>query len=173
VGAGRQQGVAGEHRWGPGVAPHRRSGGVAHSSGGSTRGGQSGGVGAEAVAGAGEESSPVSGGAVLWLEVEVREEAAARHRSEEGTIIEGGEYSADDGGSILKGSGGEGGPKGWAPRGGGVGERERERGGPSMVWSSTTVWHRCGSGPTASRAGGALPRDSGERRGRRDAGRRG
>jgi hypothetical protein len=36
VGAGRQQGAAGEHRWGPRVAPGRRSGGGAHPSGGST-----------------------------------------------------------------------------------------------------------------------------------------
>jgi hypothetical protein len=40
VGAGRWQGAAGEHRWGPGVAPGRRSGGGAHPSGGSScRGG--------------------------------------------------------------------------------------------------------------------------------------
>jgi hypothetical protein len=45
-------------------------------------------------------------------------------------------------------------------------ERERERG-------VGLVWRRRGSGPAAARAGGALPRDSGERRGRRDAGRRG
>jgi hypothetical protein len=30
------------------------------------------------------------------------------------------------GGSILTGSGGEGGPEGWTPHGGGVGEREGE-----------------------------------------------
>jgi hypothetical protein len=36
VGAGRWQGAAGEHRWGPGVAPGRRSGDGAHPSGGST-----------------------------------------------------------------------------------------------------------------------------------------
>jgi hypothetical protein len=34
------------------------------------------------------------------------------------------------GGSILTGSGGEGGPEGWTPHGGGVGEREGEGGGP-------------------------------------------
>jgi hypothetical protein len=32
------------------------------------------------------------------------------------------------GGSVLKGSGGEGGPEGWASRGGRAGEREGERG---------------------------------------------
>jgi hypothetical protein len=36
VGAGQRQGAAREHRWGPGVAPGRRSGGGAHPSGGST-----------------------------------------------------------------------------------------------------------------------------------------
>jgi hypothetical protein len=39
VGAGRWQDAAGEHRWGPGVAPGRRRGGGAHPSGGSTCGG--------------------------------------------------------------------------------------------------------------------------------------
>jgi hypothetical protein len=32
------------------------------------------------------------------------------------------------GGSVLKGSGGEGGPEGWAPHGGKAGEREGDRG---------------------------------------------
>jgi hypothetical protein len=36
VGAGRQQGVAGEHRWGPGVAPGKEEGAGAHRNGGST-----------------------------------------------------------------------------------------------------------------------------------------
>jgi hypothetical protein len=40
VGAGRWQGAAGEHRWGPRVAPGRRSGGGAHPSGGSACGGR-------------------------------------------------------------------------------------------------------------------------------------
>jgi hypothetical protein len=53
-------------------------------------------------------------------------------------------------------------------------EREREReGGPSMAWSSAAAWHQRGSGPAAVRTGDTLPRDSGERWGRRDAGRRG
>jgi hypothetical protein len=89
VGAGRQQGVAGEHRWGPGVAPRRRSGGGAHRSGGSTRGRRSGGVGAEAVAGVGAERAPVSCEAVRWLKVEAREVAVARRRSGEGKIVAG------------------------------------------------------------------------------------
>jgi hypothetical protein len=38
-----------------------------------------------------------------------------------------------------------------------------------VVWSSTAVWRRCGNGPAAAHAGGALPRDSGEQRGRHDA----
>jgi hypothetical protein len=36
VGAGWRQGATGEHRWGPGVAPGRRSGVGAHPSSGST-----------------------------------------------------------------------------------------------------------------------------------------
>jgi hypothetical protein len=60
VGAGRWQGAAGEHRWGPGVAPGRRSGGGAHPSGGSACGAERG-VGAGAVAGVGGEGAPVSG----------------------------------------------------------------------------------------------------------------
>jgi hypothetical protein len=36
VGAGWRQGAVGEHRWGPGVVPGKRSGGGAHASGGST-----------------------------------------------------------------------------------------------------------------------------------------
>jgi hypothetical protein len=82
VGAGRWQGVADEHRWGPGVAPHRRSGGGAHPSGGSTREGRSGSVGTEAMAGVREDKAPMSGGAVRWLEVEAREVAAARRQAE-------------------------------------------------------------------------------------------
>jgi hypothetical protein len=64
------------------------------------------------------------------------------------------------GGSVLTGSDGEGGPEGWTLRGGGVGEREGEGGGP---WC----------GVEREREGGALPCDSGERWGRCDAGRRG
>jgi hypothetical protein len=43
------------------------------------------------VAGVREERAPVSGGAVLRLEVEAREVAAARRRSGEGKIVGGGE----------------------------------------------------------------------------------
>jgi hypothetical protein len=50
-------------------------------------------------------------------------------------------------------------------------KRERERGGgPGMAWSSVVVCHRHGSGPAVVRAGGALLRDSGGWRDRRDAG---
>jgi hypothetical protein len=47
-------------------------------------------------------------------------------------------------------------------------EREREELALGAVWSSAAVWHQCGSGPAAARTGGALPRDSGGRRRRRD-----
>jgi hypothetical protein len=52
-------------------------------------------------------------------------------------------------------------------------ERERERvreGG--LAWRGA-AWRRRGNGSATVRAGHALPRDSGERRGRCDAGRRG
>jgi hypothetical protein len=69
------------------------------------------------------------------------------------------------GGSVLTESGGVGGPGGvdaaWRRSG-------RERGGPGTVWSSAAAWRQHGSGPTTASAGGALSRDSGERRGRRD-----
>jgi hypothetical protein len=76
------------------------------------REGRSGGSGAEAVADVGEERAPVSGGVVLWLEVEVREVAAARCQSGEGKMRRGGENLAGDGVFVLKGSGGEGGWRG-------------------------------------------------------------
>jgi hypothetical protein len=44
MGAGRRQGVAGEHRWGPGVAPGKKIGGRAHPIGGVSGGGQWGGA---------------------------------------------------------------------------------------------------------------------------------
>jgi hypothetical protein len=63
-----------------------------------------------------------------------------------------------------------GGPRGWTPRGGRAEEREREGvGGLGATWSSAVACRRCGSGPAAVRTGGALPRDSGGWRGRRDA----
>jgi hypothetical protein len=47
--------------------------------------------------------------------------------------------------------------------------REREREGAlGTAWSSVTACHQRGSGPAAARAGGALSRDSGGRRGRCD-----
>jgi hypothetical protein len=62
-----------------------------------------------------------------------------------------------------------GGPEGWTPRGGGAGESEGERGGLGAAWSRTVAWRRRSSDPAMARAGGALPHDSGERRGRHDA----
>jgi hypothetical protein len=67
-------------------------------------------------------------------------------------------------GSVLRGAAGRGGPKGWTPRGGRAEEREGERGA-----LGTAVCHRRDSGPATARAGGAVPRDSGGRRGRRGA----
>jgi hypothetical protein len=97
-------------------------------SGGSKRGGRAAASAKEAVASVGEERAPVSGGAVLRLEVEAREVAVARRQSGEGIIVGGGQNSAAGGGSVLKGSSGEG-----ARRGGrrmeAERERERERGG--------------------------------------------
>jgi hypothetical protein len=49
-------------------------------------------------------------------------------------------------------------------------EREREREGAlGVAWSNEAACHRRDSGPIAARVGGALPRDSGGRRGRCDA----
>jgi hypothetical protein len=61
--------------------------------------------------------------------------------------------SAGDG-SVLTESDGEGGPGGWMLHGGRAEEREGERG---------------ALGAAVACAGGALPRDSGGQRGRRDA----
>jgi hypothetical protein len=72
----------------------------------------------------------------------------------------------------FKGDRRGGGPEGSALHGGGAGEREGERGGLGVVWSSVVAWHRRDSGPATTRAGGVLPRNSVGRRGRRDAGRR-
>jgi hypothetical protein len=81
------------------------------------------------VVGVGEERALVSSRAVMWLEAEAREVAAARRQSGEGKMRRGGENLAGAGVSVLKGSGGEG-----AQRGGhhveAEQERERERGGP-------------------------------------------
>jgi hypothetical protein len=65
--------------------------------------GYSGGGGAEAVVGVGEEGAPESGGAVLWLEVEAREVAAVRRQSGEGKSQRGGEkLSRRRWGSLFK-----------------------------------------------------------------------
>jgi hypothetical protein len=100
---------------------------------GSMRGGRSGGVSVEVVAGVGEVRAPVSGGAVLQLEVEVREVAAARHQSREGKIVGGGEKFGRQWRLRFKGKQWGGGPEGLSPHGGKAGERERERGG---AWRS-------------------------------------
>jgi hypothetical protein len=73
------------------------------------------------------------------------------------------------GGSVLTESGGEGGPEG-GRRVETERKREREREGAlGAAWSSAAACRRRGSGSAAVRAGGALPRDSGGWRGRRDA----
>jgi hypothetical protein len=71
------------------------------------------------------------------------------------------------GGFVLTGSCGEGrrgGRRVEADR-----ERERVRGGPWARRGVAAAWYRRGSDLAAARAGVALPRDSGGRRGRRDA----
>jgi hypothetical protein len=74
-------------------------------------------------------------GAVLWLAAEAGEVATgvASERDEKPSAGEGGDSG---GGSILKGSGGEGAPEGWAPRGGGAGAHLM--GGPGVV--GTAQW---------------------------------
>jgi hypothetical protein len=69
------------------------------------------------------------------------------------------------GSSVLMESGGEGGPGGWTPRGGRAEEREGERSGPGRGVE------QCGGVSSARQwpGRGALPHDSGGRRGRRDA----
>jgi hypothetical protein len=62
---------------------------------------------------------------------------------------------------------GRGGPEGWTPRGRSVGEIEGERGGLVRLGAV----RRHGSGAAAASAGGPLPRDNGEWRGRRHASR--
>jgi hypothetical protein len=67
-----------------------------------------------------------------------------------------------------RGAGGGGVDTTWR-RSGREREGEREGGGPGVAWSSAAIWRRCGSGLDAAHAFGTLPRDNGERRGRRDA----
>jgi hypothetical protein len=57
----------------------------------------------------------------------------------------GGENSASGGGSVLKEEAGRG-PEGWAPRGGGAGEREGER---ELAWRGAA--RQCGIGVSAAR----------------------
>jgi hypothetical protein len=77
VGASRRQGAADKHRWGPGVAPGRRSGGGAHPSVRLDVRDRSDGGDAEAEAGGGDERDPMSDGEARWLAAEAREVAAA------------------------------------------------------------------------------------------------
>jgi hypothetical protein len=77
-----------------------------------------------------------------------------------------GEKKISTGGRRLRFNGNR---RGGGRRGGCHMEAEWERGG--VVWSSAAAWRRRGNGPAVALAGGALPCDSGERRGRRDAGR--
>jgi hypothetical protein len=101
------------------------------------------------VAGVGEVRAPVSGGAVLQLEVEAREVVAARHRSREEKLWAGEKNSVGGGGSVLKGSSGEGGR-----RGGRRMEAEWERGGHGAVWSSMAARQRPGHGTCVRRVAG-------------------
>jgi hypothetical protein len=88
---------------------------------------QSGGVGAEAVAGVEGVGAPVSGGVGLRLKRRRGRWLRRGIGAERGKSWRGGENSAGGGVSILKGSSGEG-AEGWALRGGRAGEREGERG---------------------------------------------
>jgi hypothetical protein len=67
-------------------------------------------------------------------------------------------------GSVLRGAAGSG---AWMGGRRVLAERKREREREGALGAVACRW--CGSGPAAARVGGALPRDSGERRGRRDA----
>jgi hypothetical protein len=104
---------------------------------------------------------------VRWTPGRWGRACGARAWTDEMNGTRGRNFSADGRQLGFKGSGGEG-VEGWAPLGGRAGER-----GAGVAWSSAAAWRRRGSGPAATRVGGALPHNSGERRGRRDAGRRG
>jgi hypothetical protein len=119
--------------------------------------GQSGGVGAEAVVGVGEEGAPVSGGVVLWLKVEAREVAAVRRQSREGKSQRGGEkLGRRRWGSLFKGAAGgeaaEGGRVSRVTHGGGA--RESEGGGGRQAWRGNGSV--AGSSPQPTGAGGGV-----------------
>jgi hypothetical protein len=131
VGAGLQQGAIGEHRWGPGVALGRRSGGGAHPSGGSSCGGGAGcrrrGSGRRRGRGGSDERRG-SG-----REAEKRGAGAVSERRG-GIVARGRENSTGGGGfpfskSGRRGGSGGGGRVSRATRGGRAGESE---GGPSV-----------------------------------------
>jgi hypothetical protein len=130
--------------------------------------GQSGGVGAEAVAGVGDERAPVSGGAVMRLEEEAREVATMRRQNEEGESWRGGEQTRP----VAAGFAFKWGADGVAAEGGLVehGRHVEEAGESKGGWALSGTASG-GSGPAAARAGGALPRDIGGWRGRGDVGR--
>jgi hypothetical protein len=117
--------------------------------------GQSGGGGTEVVADVGEERAPVSGGAVLRLEAEAREVAAARRRTGEGKSWCGGERarSAVMGSCFKRGGQGcsGGGFEGVRPTHGGSGE---ELGGRRVAWFSTTAFHWAARCRTTVEGGG-------------------
>jgi hypothetical protein len=114
--------------------------------------GRSGGVGAEAVAGVGEERALMSNGEVLWLEAEAREVATTRHRS--------GTKTRSGGGRNFD-------RRRWQrhPFKGAAGTRAV---GGGSGYSSTAV---ATAGTTTTGAGGCRRRGTGE--GERDGGRQG
>jgi hypothetical protein len=76
----------------------------------------------------------------------------AQRQSGEGKNRDAGEkIEPMGGGSILKGSGGEG-AEGWAPRGGGAGEREGERGAGRGRDSATARRQAAAARPRSARA---------------------
>jgi hypothetical protein len=116
--------------------------------------GRSGGIGAEAVAGVGEERAPVSGGAVLRLEAEARVVAAARRRTGEGKSRRGGERarSAVMGSGFKRGGGGVAAEGGSGEHGQRVEEAGKSKGGHGMGQRGSLA--SSGNGPAAARVGG-------------------
>jgi hypothetical protein len=121
-----------------------------------------------------DERAPVSGGAVLRLEAEVREVAAVQCWSGEGESRRGGERTRP---AVVRFPF-KGGPVGWQRRGVWWSTADAWRkwgraraGGLGAVWGSGAA--SGGSGPAVARADDALPCDSGGQRGLGDAGRRG
>jgi hypothetical protein len=115
--------------------------------------GRSGGVGAEAVADVGEERAPVSDRAVLQLEVEAREVAAARRRTREGKSRRGGERarSAVMGSGFKRGGGGVAAEGGSGEHGQRVEEAGKSKGGQAQRGAA---WRqRSGHGTTVEGGG--------------------